>query len=170
MKKTEVFLWALFSVLIILHAPIHFSGIFILFVGFLLANFYLLSSTFLLNGVKGRMIFKKAAYANIPEARIVKSILIGFTYSLATIAILFMALSWPGSMVMLILALIPLLILILIAYRKNKRSPAGFYKNIQKRNFLFTILCTILLLVFLLPIPIRTKLFPLKEMEVERHK
>lgn len=170
MKKTELFLWSIFIVLSILHAPIHFSGIFLVLVGFLLSNFYFIFSTFLLNGIQGRMLFKKASYTNISEARIVKAIFIGFAYSLAVMAIVFMVLSWPGAMIMLILALIPLLILTIITSIKNKKNPTPFYKKVQQRNFILIAMCIALLLAFLLPAPIRYKMFPLKEMEIRHHR
>lgn len=165
MTKKELIFWAFFFILVLIRPALHIDAIFVLFVGFLLSNFYFLFSFFILNEIKLRHMFKARSYQHVSSGRIVKSAIIGLVYSLACMAILFHVLTWPGSMVMLFMALVGLFVLFFITRIKNKRSPNQFYKNINLRNVFFIVICLVLGLTFLLPEPIQNRIFPLKGKE-----
>jgi len=111
-----------------------------------LACTYVVFSFALLNGIRLRDIFKKAAYAGVSASNILGAIFTGFALFLACLAIVFGILFWPGREIVLFFSFPPCLVVLIISIVKLPGAHRDFYVRILTRVPVAAALCLFLLL------------------------
>lgn len=104
-----------------------------LFLFLLLAIYYFLFTTFLVNDIPFNGIFKKEAYKGIHAGRIIMGVFAGFALNIAVLGILFGVFGWTGIREMMLAALLQLLLLGIITIILQLIKPARYKKNILWR-------------------------------------
>lgn len=135
MKKTEIVLVILFLLGILLSlVPVPGGLLLIVFSGGLLSILYFIFSLWILNNIRARDLFKKAAYAEITPAKAILSIFTGLNISTVIVGIQFRFMLWKNSHIMLMLGLlniaIVLTILILMALFNKKISYRPYFLKV----------------------------------------
>jgi 4-hydroxybenzoate polyprenyltransferase len=132
MKKVEIILVALSIVGLCLSILLIVGGNFSTVIGLsLLSMIYFVFGFALFNGIGTREIFKKSG--SLKTLRILGGIATGMAMSVGLTGILFTALSWSGSSMMLLIGVIVLSALSITAAIKYSTNKDSFYRNILLR-------------------------------------
>lgn len=133
MKKTERIL-AILTLIAIIFKLLRWPGggiLLIISLSFLSLLYYL--SFALFNDIRFRDVFNKSSYAGISAKRIIGAEVLGLSFSLILIGILFKAQLWPGGGIQLGTGLFFTGIILIVALIYNSRNKANFYKGIFRR-------------------------------------
>ncbi len=96
----------------------------------ILSSYYMIFGFTILNSIKFKDIFKRDAYKNVSELRIIATVFIGLGVSIVMVGILFNTLSIPGPM--LIIGLI-YLTLFLVFFSFLAKEKSSLYKRVMIR-------------------------------------
>lgn len=164
MKKTEIFLWGLLIITTILRTIFNTTFLAILASGAILSIFYFLFTMPLLNNISLKSIFNQTTINNIKTSRIFGSLLTGLSFSLLSIAIMFKALAWPGSLILLFLSVIAIILIFLISSIKLKKNKEKtFYKPLKTRCIILICIAIIFTTISFLPNETQQEIFPLTQ-------
>ena len=106
----------------------------------ILSFFYMYLSFAILNGVRGREIFKKSSYAAISTVRMIGTIALGLCFSLILITSLFKLMLWPNVLTIGITGLAGVGIALALSIWKYLQSSQSSYLGIILRSILFLII------------------------------
>ena len=119
-----------------------------LVLGFGILGFvYQLFSFAILNGISFKKMFNKKNYIGISANRILASVFTGFVFAIASYAILFHVMFWPGGVFIRNVAIIGLLVVIAISSFKYSKNKAPFFRNTIIRATIFSVLIIVLSII-----------------------
>ncbi len=138
MKRTEIILVVCSIVGIALSLSLLPGGNMLSIVAMgLLSCFYFYFGFPLLNGIRGRELFKRSAYKGINALKIVGGIGVGMLLSIIVIGFLFKLMMWPGGSFMIFISSIPIIIIGVIAGVRIGSSESAFSKRLLIRAVIF---------------------------------
>ena len=150
MKKTEIILWSLLLLFLVLTLNDKFFYFLSGLILFMLSTFYFCGTFLLLNDIPLKRSFSKSSYKDIKQVKLAMTILIGLMYSLTCISIMFKILAFPGSSVIVFLSLFFLVLTFIISicysknFRLNKNSTSG---KIRIRNIIFIVIVILIVIL-----------------------
>jgi len=146
MKSFEFILLAIFVVGISLFKIIDLDFLFVFIPGFILSIYYFALSIFLFNTINGSVL-KYKSFQEINRIQIVLSIVYGVCFSIFTMSLIFITLAWPGSLFLLLLAIILFIILTIILIKRKQKVENIFYFSILNRIKFSALLSIIIILL-----------------------
>ena len=140
MKRLEViFCAAAILCAVLVRCAVPAGAVLATFSFLLLAIYYLVFTTFLINDVPFKGIFKKEAYKGIGAGRIVLGVFAGNALNIATLGILFGIMRWEGYPVMMLAAIAQLLLMGILTLVLQLIKPLRYKKMILLRIAVFVI-------------------------------
>lgn len=148
MKNLERILAALIILaLIFKYFLIPFGGVIITVSLTFLALLYYPVGVWLFNGVGFRQMFRKSSYKGLSAWRILGSVVVGFTLSVLSLAILFKVQLWPGSETMLLVGVTSSAVVLVVSLIRYFDKKELFYRRIITRTLVFGIIGAVLFLL-----------------------
>jgi hypothetical protein len=104
---------------------------------------YLFLSFAILNGVRLRSVFKKAAYAGIPSMHITAAIVTGLVLAHTCFCLIFGTLLWMGHTELLVTAIVTCSIVVIVSIISRRRDII-YYNRILTRTITLMCICVVL--------------------------
>lgn len=148
MKKTEIVLFVLFIISVILSICMVPLGNHMLIITIsTLSIVYFYFGFALFNNIRLRKVLKKESYKDVSALRIVGAVITGIALSTMTIGVMYALMFWPGSNAMLIVGVTGIPVILIIVFVKLLMTKSNYYKGILIRIIFWGGL-TVMLLLF----------------------